>query len=146
MCHSIQVVFACEDPNRLAEFWATALGYIVQPPPEGFEYWDAFAEAVGIPADRRNDVSAVVDPDGTGPRILFERYDGGTPNQRVHIDVNSVGREGEPIDDDERRRRLADERTRLEAFGATYQREATGMAGEIWIELHDPEGNWFCVQ
>lgn len=31
-------------------------------------------------------------------------------------------------------------------MGATYQRVATGMAGEIWIELHDPEGNWFCVQ
>ncbi|MGI8518763.1 MAG: VOC family protein [Acidimicrobiia bacterium] len=37
MSLSIQVVFACLDPNRLAEFWAEALGYIVQPPPEGFE-------------------------------------------------------------------------------------------------------------
>ncbi|MDE0374375.1 MAG: hypothetical protein OXK16_00210, partial [bacterium] len=24
------------DPNRLAEFWAFALGYVLQPPPEGF--------------------------------------------------------------------------------------------------------------
>ena len=35
---------------------------------------------------------------------------------------------------------------RLEKLGAVYQREATGMAGEIWIEMFDPEGNWFCVQ
>ncbi len=102
---------------------------------------------MGIPEDKWNDVSAVVDPDEKGPRILFERYDGGAPNQRVHVDVNSVGREDrQQIDDDERRKRLADERTRLEGLGATYKREATGMAGEIWIEMFDPEGNWFCVQ
>ena len=146
MAHSIQVVFACDNPAKLAEFWAAALGYVVQPPPEGFESWDAFAEKMGIPKDKWNDVSAVVDKDEKGPRILFERYDGGVPNQRVHVDVNSIGREGKPIDDDERRRRLAEERTRLEALGATYKREATGMAGEIWIEMFDPEGNWFCVQ
>jgi catechol 2,3-dioxygenase-like lactoylglutathione lyase family enzyme len=146
MAHSIQVVFACSDPNRLAEFWAAALGYIVQPPPEGFDSWEAFATQMGIPEDKWNDVSAVVDPDENGPRIFFERYDGGPPNQRVHIDVNSVGREGQPIEDEDRRRRLAAERTRLEALGATYKREATGMAGEIWVEMFDPEGNWFCVQ
>ena len=151
MAHSIQVVFACDNPAKLAEFWAAALGYIVQPPPEGFESWDAFAEKMGIPKDKWNDVSAVVDQDEKGPRILFERYDGGAPNQRVHVDVNSVGREpdsvgGKQIDDDERRKRLADERTRLEGLGATYKREASGMAGEIWIEMFDPEGNWFCVQ
>lgn len=145
MAHTIQVVFACEDPNRLAEFWAGALGYIVQPPPEGFATWDDFADSVGIPRERRNDLSAVVDPDGKGPRFFFERYDGGQPNQRVHIDVNSVGDLG-PLPDDQRRVRLAEERERLEKLGAVYQREATGTAGEIWIEMFDPEGNWFCVQ
>jgi hypothetical protein len=87
-----------------------------------------------------------VDPSGDGPRILFERWDGGAPNQRVHIDVNSVGGGGFDGSDEERRAALAEERARLEALGATYQREATGVAGEIWIEMHDPEGNWFCVQ
>lgn len=144
MAHSIQVVFACEDPARLAEFWAAALGYIVQPPPDGFDSWEEFATAMNIPRDRWNDVSAVIDPDGQGPRVLFERYDGGAPNQRVHIDVNVIGA-GE-ITDDERRRRLTEERSRLEALGATYKRDAAGMAGETWIEMHDPEGNWFCVQ
>ena len=60
--------------------------------------------------------------------------------------MNSVGGEGVELTDDERRVRLGEERTRLEALGATFKRDATGMAGEIWIEMFDPEGNWFCVQ
>lgn len=144
MAHSIQVVFACEDPNRLAEFWAGALGYVVQPPPEGFDSWDAFADSVGIPKEKRNDLSAVVDPEGNGPRFFFERYDGGAPNRRVHIDLNSIG--GPDLTDEQRRHRLGEERERLEKLGATYQKEATGLAGELWIEMFDPEGNWFCVQ
>jgi hypothetical protein len=143
MSHSLQIVIACEDPSRLSEFWAPALGYIPEPPPEGFETWDAFADAVGIPAEMRNDIGAVVDPEGLGPRLLFERYDGGQPNQRLHFDVNVIR---DRVDEEDRKALLAEERTRLEALGATFKREATGIAGEYWIELFDPEGNWFCVQ
>ncbi|MGH8927415.1 MAG: VOC family protein [Acidimicrobiia bacterium] len=146
MAHSIQIVIACEDPNRLAEFWAGALGYIVQPPPEGFASWDEFAEKMGLPPDRGNDISAVVDPAGKGPRVLFERWDTGPPSKRVHLDINSVGGGSVELTDERRRERLDEERARLEALGATFGREATGMAGEIWIEMYDPEGNWFCVQ
>ena len=146
MSFSIQIVIACDDPALLTTFWAGALGYVAQPPPDGFETWDQFADSVGIPEANRNDISASIDPEGVGPRILFERYDGGAPNQRVHLDVNSVGGEDVESTDDERRARLGEERTRLEALGATFKRDATGMAGEIWIEMFDPEGNWFCVQ
>lgn len=146
MAHSVQLVFACDDPERLANFWARALGYIIQPPPEGYESWESFADELGIPEERRNDISAVVDPQGTGPRILFERWDGGSPNQRVHVDVNSVGGQSFAGTEDERRAALTVEQERLEALGATFKRNATGALGEIWIEMHDPEGNWFCVQ
>lgn len=146
MSTSIQIVIACEDPRVLTDFWAAALGYIPQPPPEGFQTWDEFADSVGIPEEARNDMGAVVDPDRAGPRILFERYDGGPPTQRVHIDVNSVGGHEVSLTDVERRDALSAERKRLEALGATFKREATGMAGETWIEMFDPEGNWFCVQ
>lgn len=146
MAHTMQFVIACEDPARLAEFWAGALGYIIQPPPDGFESWDAFADSMEIPAERRNDISAVVDPDGVGPRVLFERWEVGPANKRTHIDINSVGGGGTDLTDEERRERLDEERARLEALGATYERAASGMAGEIWIEMYDPEGNWFCVQ
>jgi len=146
MAHSLQIVIACEDPQRLTDFWAPALGYIPQPPPDGFDTWDAFAEQVGIPSDRRNDLGAVIDPDGVGPRILFERYEGGAVTHRLHFDVNSIGGSGFDGTPEDRKAALASERSRLEALGATFVREATGMAGEVWIELLDPEGNWFCVQ
>jgi hypothetical protein len=143
LSHSIQIVIACEDPAGLSVFWASALGYIVQPPPAGFDTWDEFADSVGIPAEKRNDIGAVIDPDGVGPRLLFERYDGGEPSQRVHFDVNVIG---EPVGEEERKALLAQERVRLESLGARFKREATGIAGEYWIEMFDPEGNWFCVQ
>ena len=139
----MQIVIACEDPSRLTEFWASALGYIPEPPPEDFDTWDEFADAVGIPPEMRNDIGAVIDPDGSGPRLLFERYDGGTPNQRVHFDVNVIQ---ERVGEEERKALLEQERARLEALGASFKREATGIAGEYWIEMFDPEGNWFCVQ
>lgn len=140
MAHTVQLVFACNDPAAMVEFWAPALGYIAQPPPEGFASWDEFADSVGIPPDRRNDIAAVVDPSGEGPRVLFERWEGGQPNKRFHLDINSVGGA------EDREVGLAAERERLEGLGATYLRTASGMAGETWIEMHDPEGNWFCVQ
>jgi hypothetical protein len=31
-----QLVIACKDPELLARFWAAALGYLLEPPPEGF--------------------------------------------------------------------------------------------------------------
>ena len=144
MAHSVQITFACDDPARMAEFWAATLGYVVQPPPPGFDTWDDFADSVGIPDMRRNDISAVVDPDGVGPRILFERWDAGEPNKRVHIDVNALT--GKDLSVAERESRFAGERERLEALGASFHRLASGMANETWMEMFDPEGNWFCVQ
>ncbi len=144
MSHSVQIVIACDDPARMSEFWSGALGYIVQPPPPGFDTWDDFADSVGIPVEKRNDINAVVDPDGSGPRILFERWDGGKPNKRVHIDVNAIA--NRELGPEERENRLAEERERLEDLGATFHRVASGMAGETWMEMFDVEGNWFCVQ
>jgi Glyoxalase-like domain len=143
MPQPFQIVFACQDPESLSKFWADASGYVLQPPPEGFETWEAFADEVGIPKELWGDFGACIDPDGIGPRLLFERYDGGAPNQRVHLDINVVPR---GTDMETRKAILAEQRLRLEALGATYKREATGAAGEYWIELFDPEGNWFCVQ
>lgn len=146
MASLIQVVFACDDPQALAQFWAPALGYVLQPPPDGYETWDDFADDVGIPEVNRNDLAAVVDPEGHGPRFLFERWDGGVPNQRVHVDINLVGGEGSQLSDEERQEALESQRRRLEGLGARFHRFAEGMAGERWLEMFDPEGNWFCVQ
>ena len=37
------------DPARLAEFWATALGYSAQAPPPGFASWPDFLQSRGLP-------------------------------------------------------------------------------------------------
>ncbi|WP_436762015.1 VOC family protein [Streptosporangium sp. V21-05] len=53
----IQITFDANDPPSLAAFWAEALGYRLQPPPEGFDSWEAWEEARasprrGVPAGR----------------------------------------------------------------------------------------------
>ena len=141
---SVQVTFDCADPDRLARFWATALGYRVQDPPQGFASWQAWLAAQGIPEEDWNSASAVVDPDGIGPRIYFQRVpEGKVVKNRVHLDVNVGGGHGTP--DEERRGRVNAEVQRLIGEGATRQREVEER-GEYWVVMQDPEGNEFCLQ
>jgi hypothetical protein len=144
MATPIQIVFDANDPARLAEFWELALGYVMQPPPEGFESWDDWATATGIPEENWNDARALVDPDGTGPRIFFQRVpEGKVAKNRVHLDVNAGGGHGTPAD--ERRRRVDSEVERLIDAGASVIGPME-QRGEYWVVLRDPEGNEFCVQ
>ena len=112
----MQSTFDCADPDGLARFWAEALGYVMQPPPEGFDSWDAALDAWGVPEAERNSRSALVDPEGTRSRIFFQRVpEGKTAKNRVHLDVRSApGQQGE-----ERTATLDAEATRLEALGCT---------------------------
>ena len=103
MATEIQVVIDCADPARVAAFWATALGYIVQPPPDGFGSWEEFLTSVDFPKDRFDSRSAVVDPAGEGPRIFFQKVpEPKTVKNRVHIDVNAS--DGATDDEDARGR------------------------------------------
>ena len=70
MAREMQVTFDCADPGAQALFWAEALGYVLQPPPPGFDSWDAALDAWGVPPEARNDRSALLDPDGAGPRLF----------------------------------------------------------------------------
>jgi hypothetical protein len=143
MAHPIQVTFDCADPDRLATFWASALGYKKQDPPDGFETWNEFLASIGVPEDRWNSASAVVDPDGAGPRIYFQRVpEAKIVKNRVHVDVNVGTRAPSP----EEARRLVDrEVDRLVAEGATNLRRDEEH-GEYWAVMQDPEGNEFCIQ
>jgi hypothetical protein len=144
MATPVQVVIDCADPGRLAPFWAEALGYVVQPPPEGFGSWQDWLASMGIPEPEWNSASAVVDPDGSGPRIYFQRVpEPKTVKNRVHLDINAGGPRGTP--DDERRRRVGETVERLTARGASTLREVEER-GEHWVVMQDPEGNEFCVQ
>jgi hypothetical protein len=145
MATRIQVVFDCADPDAQARFWAEALHYVLQPPPEGFDSWDAWAESMGIPPEARNDFGAALDPDGVGPRLFFQKVpEGKIAKNRVHIDLHVSG--GRDVPDDERRRRVDAEVVRLKALGATDARGAMDRHGEYWVRMNDPEGNEFCVQ
>jgi len=140
----IQVVIDCADPARLADFWAAALGYTLQDPPPGFATWPEFLAAEGVPESEWNSASAVVDPDGSGPRIFFQRVpEAKTGKNRVHMDLNISGGRGVALET--RRERVNAEAQRLEQLGASRVR-AMEQRGEYWIVMQDPEGNEFCVQ
>ena len=139
---SLQIVFDANDVPRLVAFWEQALGYQVQPPPPEFETWEDFARENGIPEEQWDGWGALIDPDGTRPRIFFQRVpEGKTAKNRLHLDVNV----GEGLEGEDRSRRVKQEADRLEELGATRQREAFER-GEFWIVMQDPEGNEFCLQ
>ncbi len=144
MATGIQVVFDCADPDRVATFWAQALGYKKQDPPQGYASWIDFLKAQGVPQDQWNSASAIVDPAGTGPRIYFQRVpEGKTVKNRVHLDLNVGGGRGTPPD--EQRRRVDAEAERLVREGGRRLR-AVEERGEYWVCMLDPEGNEFDVQ
>jgi hypothetical protein len=139
---NLQVVIDCADPARLAEFWAQALGYTLQDPPSGFDSWPAFLTSVGVPESEWNSASAVVDPDGTGPRIYLQQVpEPKAAKNRLHLDLSVGGGPTAPIE--ERRNKLADAVERISALGASLV-EKREQRGEVWIVMQDPEGNEFC--
>jgi hypothetical protein len=134
MATGVQVTFDCADPARLSAFWASALGYVVQPPPEGYDSWPAFLTAIGVPESEWDTRSAAVDPDGRGPRLFFQQVpEPKAAKNRVHLDVN-VGHD-----------RVDAEVARLVGEGASVVRD-TAIGPERWVVMADPEGNEFCVQ
>ncbi len=53
--------------------------------------WDAALDAWGVPPEERNSRSALIDPDGKGPRIFIQRVpEGKTAKNRVHLDVRAA--------------------------------------------------------
>ena len=143
MSLEVQVTFDCADPAALAEFWALALGYVLQPPPPPFGSWDEALDAWGVPPDKRNSRSAVVDPDGKGPRVFFQQVpEGKSVKNRVHLDLRAApGLEGDARME-ELERRCAE---LVAAGGARLQRiDGNAMDAGI-IVMADPEGNEFCL-
>jgi hypothetical protein len=145
MAFKLQVVFDCKDPDGLAKFYANALRYKLQDPPAGYPSWEAFLRAQGIPEEEWNSASAIVDPEGKGPRVYFQQMD--TPKlgkNRLHIDISASGGLKVPLDD--RKKQVDSEVERLVGIGATKDHELDEGRGEYCVIMHDPEGNEFCVQ
>ena len=138
-----QVTFDANDPARLAEFWAAALGYVVQPPPPGFDSWPEFLPAQGVPEEEHGAAAAIVDPEGKGPRVFIQRVpEAKAAKNRVHLDLGYGGGPRVPVD--EQRERVREAVRRLEALGATHVEDREGL-GVAWAVMLDPEGNEFCA-
>jgi len=141
----VQITFDCADPGALAEFWAAVLGYQVQPPPPGFDTWEAALAAFGVPESEWNSRSAIVPlDDETGPKVFFQRVpEPKSVKNRMHLDVRAAP----GLTGDDRMDALEAECTRLEALGAAraYRVEPDGRMEVGFITMHDPEGNEFCL-
>jgi catechol 2,3-dioxygenase-like lactoylglutathione lyase family enzyme len=144
MSRDVQITIDCADPAGLAEFWAAVLGYRLQDPPPGFASWGDALDAMGVPPERRNDASAVVDPEGAGPRLFFQRVpESKQAKNRVHLDVRAApGLAG-----DERMAALEGEAARLVALGATRlaRHDPAPPLAAGHLVMADPEGNEFCL-
>ena len=141
MSYPFQVTFDCHDIETMRRFWAVALSYSLQEPPEGFSSWAEFATNQGIPEALWR--AAVIDPAGRGPRMFFQPVpEGKTAKNRIHLDINVS--EGAESNADGRRLALA-HADRCVNAGATLATVFDGDDG--WhIAMLDPEGNEFCIQ
>jgi catechol 2,3-dioxygenase-like lactoylglutathione lyase family enzyme len=112
------------DPQRLARFWALALGYVLEP---GFDEPHS---------------ASIIDPDGRGPAIGFVRVpEGKTAKNRMHIDVRVAG----PREGAEREAAIGATVPTLVAAGAVVVREERSRDVLGHVVMLDPEGNEFCV-
>jgi hypothetical protein len=146
-----QLVIDCKDPELLARFWAEALGYVLEPPPEGFATWDDWRRSIGFPDSELGiGADSIIDPRGDGPRIWFRvEPEAKVVKNRLHLDVHVSGGSSVverllplPI----RRERVDAEARRLTDLGATF----TGVLGDGSLDhyavgMKDPEGNEFDV-
>jgi hypothetical protein len=146
MAVNYQLVIDCADADRLAHFWAAALRYVVQPPPEGFATWDDWYRSVGVPEDELGmGDDRIEDPHGQGPAIWFQVVpEVKSVKNRWHIDVRASGGRGTPFA--ERRADIDAEADRLADLGATVVRVSSDEANDFYaIAMLDPEGNEFDV-
>jgi hypothetical protein len=135
----VQVVFDATDPHALARFWAAALRYdredhselVGQLHAAGRLTDEEVLEVDGRRAFR--DVAACTDPEGTGPRLFFQRVpEPKTVKNRVHLDLHAGPEEA------------ASEVERLRALGATVA-WTTCDRSPLTTTMLDPEGNELCV-
>jgi Glyoxalase-like domain len=141
-----QLVIDCREPEPLARFWAAALRYEFEPPPEGFATWDDYWRDVGVGEEELGvGQDRIVDPAGGGPRIWFQVVpELKTVKNRLHLDISVGGGRALPIDT--RRQRVDAEAERLAGLGASYVRVLSEEGLDHYaIAMQDPEGNEFDI-
>jgi hypothetical protein len=116
-----EIVFDCDKPARLAQFWAGLLdGYAIRAYDEAEI---ARLAALGLTPD--TDPTVMVD--GPGPSICFQNVEGRRhDNNRVHFDIEVSDRNGVV--------------EHLRQVGAETVRVLP-----TYTVMRDPEGNQFCL-
>lgn len=116
-----EIVFDCDKPAKLAQFWAEMLdGYAIR---DNNEAELAELATLGLTPDTEPTVMI----DGPGPSICFQNVDGRVPdNNRVHFDIEVADR-GSEVE-------------RLKGVGAEPVRVLP-----TYTVMRDPEGNQFCL-
>jgi Glyoxalase-like domain len=140
MATDFQVTVDCTEPHALADWWAEALGWEVEPQDEAFirRMVEAGHASEEQTTTHRGHLvwtagAAITSPDPDRPRVLFQSVpEARTVKNRVHLDLR-VG--------DERREA---EVARLTGMGATELWRAS-QGPFSWVTMADPEGNEFCV-
>ncbi|MDN3295543.1 VOC family protein [Streptomyces ficellus] len=143
-----KLVIDAADPHAQADFWAEALGYLVEDNSALIDRLIGLGhvtEKLTVQAHGRRawrDLIAVRHPDdpyqeetgtGLGRRLLFQRVpEPKTGKNRLHLDLHPAPGQRQA------------EVARLKALGATVLREVREPGGE-WTVMADPEGNEFCV-
>ena len=114
----IVTTFDCHDPQRLASFWAVALGYVI---------------------DDRNgpDVFEISDPAGVGHGLQFIKVpEGKATKNRLHLDLLASGSITDEVD-----RLVAAGATTVEQ----HEHPSEYLEPWEWTVILDPEDNEFCV-
>jgi len=147
-----QLVIDCQDPDLLARFWAAALGYVLEPPPDGFASWDDWRRDIGLPDSELGiGADSIVDPRGAGPRIWFHRLpDAKVVKNRLHLDIHVSGGRGpgqnRTVPLAIRAQHVDAEARRLADLGATITGALTADGLDHYaVGMKDPEGNEFDI-
>jgi catechol 2,3-dioxygenase-like lactoylglutathione lyase family enzyme len=141
-----QMVIDCADADRMARFWAAALGYELAPPPAGFATWNDYYRKRGGPEeDLVEGPDRICDPAGQGPAIWFhEVEDVKTVKNRLHIDIRASRDWSDPIE--ERKQQVDAEASRLVGLGATISGPMfTEGLDHYAVGMRDPEDNEFDI-
>ena len=140
MATDFQVTIDCAAPHELADWWAEALGWTVEPSDEDFirRMIEAGHASEADTTTHRGVLvwrtgAGVRSPDPGRPRLLFQFVpEAKTVKNRLHLDLRFGADRQEA------------EVARLVGMGATeLWRAAQGP--HTWVTLADPEGNEFCV-
>jgi Glyoxalase-like domain len=141
-----QLVIDCADADRLARFWAAALGYELAPVPAGFATWNDFYRELGVPEDELADgADRISDPDGQGPSVWFHVLpEAKVVKNRLHLDIHASGERTDPVET--RRKRIDAEASRLAGLGAIITGALTEEGSDLYaVGMKDPEGNEFDI-